>query len=80
MLTVHNEGRPIPPDLLPHVFEPFRSGRHGPALDDRSMGLGLFIVRQIVLAHGGAVAVRSDDEHGTTFTVRLPAVATSSAR
>jgi PAS domain S-box-containing protein len=73
VLTVHNEGRPIPSDLLPHVFEPYRSGSHRPALDERSMGLGLFIVRQIVRAHRGDVAVRSDGEHGTTFTVRLPA-------
>jgi PAS domain S-box-containing protein len=72
VLTVHNEGRPIPPDLLPHVFEPFRSGRHRAALDERSMGLGLFIVREIARAHGGDVSVRSDPEHGTTFTVRLP--------
>jgi signal transduction histidine kinase len=37
------------------------------------MGLGLFIVRQIVAAHGGEVSVASDREHGTTFTVKLPA-------
>ncbi len=79
VLTVHNEGRPIPPDLLPHVFEPFRSGQHRPALDERSMGLGLFIVREIARAHGGEVSARSDAEHGTTFTVRLPARSASAA-
>ncbi len=80
VLTVHNEGRPIPSDLLPHVFEPFRSGQPRPGLDERSMGLGLFIVRQIVWAHGGDVAVRSDGEHGTTFTVRLPAASAPPTR
>lgn len=73
LLTVHNEGRPIPPDLVPHVFEPFRSGQHRTAFEERSMGLGLFIVREIARAHGGDVSVRSAAEHGTTFTVRLPA-------
>ncbi len=79
VLTVHNEGRPIPPELLPHVFEPFRSGAHGPS-DQRSMGLGLFIVREIVHAHGGEVSVRSDAGDGTTFTVRLPGRAPAAVR
>jgi signal transduction histidine kinase len=70
--TVHNDGPPIPDELLPHVFEPFRSGRSRSEAGD-SMGLGLFIVRQIVAAHGGEVSVTSDREHGTTFTVKLPA-------
>lgn len=79
VLTVHNEGRPIPPELLPHVFEPFRSGSHGPS-DQRSMGLGLFIVREIVRAHGGEVSVRSEAGDGTTFTVRLPSRAPALVR
>ncbi len=72
VLAVHNEGPPIPAELLPHVFEPFRSGA-GTASDRGSMGLGLFIVREIVRAHGGQVSARSDAEHGTTMTVTLPA-------
>ncbi len=79
VLTVHNEGRPISPELLPHVFEPFRSGAHGPS-DERSMGLGLFIVREIVRAHGGEVSVRSDAAQGTTFIVRLPTRSPASVR
>ena len=72
VLTVHNEGAPIPDDLLPHVFEPYRSGQGSPDTTS-SMGLGLFIVREIVRAHGGEVSVESDAARGTTFTVRLPA-------
>jgi sigma-B regulation protein RsbU (phosphoserine phosphatase) len=72
VMTVHNEGTPIPADFLSHVFEPFRSGGQ-----DRSaaggMGLGLFIVREIVRAHGGEVRATSDAKTGTTFSVRLPA-------
>lgn len=73
VLSVHNEGAPIAAGLLPHVFEPFRSGERQAARDDRSMGLGLFIVREIVRAHGGEASVQSDAAHGTTFTVRIPA-------
>ena len=70
-LEVHNEGPPIPEALLPVIFEPFRgtaAGRGRP----RSLGLGLYIVQEIVRAHGGAVEVRSSAEDGTTFRVRLP--------
>jgi len=73
VVTVHNEGRPIDPALLPHVFEPFRAGERDASSEKGSMGLGLFIVREIVRAHGGAVSATSDAERGTTFAVRLPA-------
>jgi len=71
-LTVHNEGPPIPPAVLPHIFEPFSQGRQGASTQPGSMGLGLYIVREIVTAHGGSIAVRSTEAEGTTFTVRLP--------
>ncbi|WP_375761686.1 ATP-binding protein [Corallococcus exercitus] len=73
VLEVHNTGAPIPPDLLPRLFEPLeRGGSHQENRADRSIGLGLFIVRQVVRAHGGHVGVTSTAEAGTTFTVRLP--------
>jgi PAS domain S-box-containing protein len=70
-LEVHNEGRPIPADVLPTLFQPFKRGerRHDP---ERSIGLGLFIVREIVMAHGGSVDVSSSLAEGTTFRVDLP--------
>ncbi|MFL5264482.1 MAG: ATP-binding protein [Anaeromyxobacteraceae bacterium] len=68
---VENQGPPIPRELLAVIFEPFcrgsREASHAPGL-----GLGLFIARQIVTAHGGALAVESTAERGTRFTVRLP--------
>jgi phosphoserine phosphatase RsbU/P len=73
VITVHNHGKPIPPDLLPHVFEPYRLGEQPAASDAGSMGLGLFIVREIVHAHGGEVSAASDEENGTTLTAKLPA-------
>ena len=68
VLETHNRGTPIPREVLTHVFEPGRRGT------DRSggLGLGLFIVQQIVLAHGGSIEVRSSESDGTTFTVALP--------
>ncbi len=72
VLSVHNQGPPIAPDLLPHVFEPFRSGAGHGGNPGGSMGLGLFIVREIVRAHGGGIVAESTAGEGTTFTVRLP--------
>jgi PAS domain S-box-containing protein len=71
-LRVRNQGPPIPPELLPEVFEPFTIGPLGPEGRRRNIGLGLFIVRHLVTAHGGAVSVHSTAEEGTTFTVNLP--------
>lgn len=71
-LEVHNPGAPIPPDQLPHIFDPFRQATTSRRHPAPGLGLGLFIVQQIVHAHGGAVTVRSTAADGTTFTVRLP--------
>jgi phosphoserine phosphatase RsbU/P len=69
-LTVGNRGTPIPEILLPHLFEPFRSG--GGRRGAHNVGLGLYIVDQIVRAHGGSVGVTSTIEDGTRFIVHLP--------
>jgi len=69
-LTVHNGGPPIPPEVLPFVFEPLARGRAEG--ESHSIGLGLFIARAIVSAHGGQIQVRSSTETGTTFTITLP--------
>jgi signal transduction histidine kinase len=71
VLEVHNLGTPIPPEVLPHLFEPFRRGSGAPA-GRQGLGLGLYIVQEIAHAHGGTVAVRSSEPEGTRFTVRLP--------
>ena len=71
-LSVHNHGAPIPSELLPSLFEPFQRGLRPGALDG-SIGLGLYIVRQVAVGHGGEVRVRSTAEEGTTFTLELPA-------
>ena len=70
LLEVHNQGTPIPPELQPHLFEAFR---RGPDAGGNGLGLGLYIVKQIVDAHGGSIAVRSSQAEGTTFSVLWPA-------
>ena len=70
-LAVHNEGPPIAEEFVPHLFEPFRRGKVRGG-GTQGFGLGLFIVREIVRAHGGTVGVQSSAADGTTFTVRLP--------
>jgi PAS domain S-box-containing protein len=71
LLSVHNEGEPIDSELQAKLFQPFRRGTTGKAAT-RSVGLGLYIVRQVAQAHGGEVTVHSTRDEGTTFTVRLP--------
>lgn len=71
--SVHNLGKPIPPEDRERIFEPRRRGvgaKDGAAL--HGMGLGLYICREIVRSHGGALGVRSSEGEGTTFFGRLP--------
>jgi signal transduction histidine kinase len=73
LLEVHNPGPPIPAQRLATLFEPFQAA--SPSRSPRrrgGLGLGLYIVREIVQAHGGGVTVRSAEGEGTTFTVLLP--------
>ncbi|WP_236721941.1 sensor histidine kinase [Pseudomonas frederiksbergensis] len=71
IIAVHNSGTPIPSELLDDLFEPMIRGSHNNA-QLRSVGLGLFIVREIVRAHHGDVGVTSSIEGGTTFTATFP--------
>lgn len=70
-LEVSNEGEAIPPGMLVNVFEPMVRGATG-SNTIRSVGLGLFIVKEIAKAHGGEMAVTSSAEQGTIFTLRFP--------
>jgi len=69
-VSVHNYGPPIPSELMARIFEPMERGDKVSAAGS-SLGLGLFIVREIAKAHTGQVAV-SSDERGTTFSVVFP--------
>ncbi len=72
VLEVHNQGTPIPPETGAVLFEPMRRGTGPLNKGTDGLGLGLFIVKQIVLAHEGSVDFRSSQAEGTTFTVTLP--------
>jgi len=75
-VRVTNFGRPIPEIALQTIFEPLvrapspEADRHEHS--KTSLGLGLFIVREIVAGHGGLVTVQSSVDAGTVFTIRLP--------
>jgi PAS domain S-box-containing protein len=70
-LSVEDQGVGIPPDALPHLFDRFYrvSGTSGQI---QGLGLGLYISRRIVDAHGGRIEVASEAGRGSTFTVKLP--------
>jgi two-component system sensor histidine kinase/response regulator len=69
-LSVANGGS-IPADVLPHLFDPFRGGQRGEGRNE-GLGLGLYIVQQLVHAHGGTIDVDSGNGSRTVFRVTLP--------
>jgi signal transduction histidine kinase len=69
VLTVNSHGNVIAADRLRHLFDPLRVETRKTR---KGLGLGLYIVRQIALAHGARCEVASDESAGTTFTVHWP--------
>jgi signal transduction histidine kinase len=80
VIRVSNQGNPIPPQELHHIFDPMTRASTVKDVDDPafrgSIGLGLYIARAIVMAHKGTIDVTSTAAEGTCFTVRLPREAT----
>jgi signal transduction histidine kinase len=74
-IAVQDYGPGIPQADLPNIFSRFYQVAHAEARAQRGLGLGLFIVHELVTAHGGTVAVASAEGQGTTFTIRLPRAA-----
>jgi two-component system, sensor histidine kinase and response regulator len=70
VLTVQNGGT-ISPELVARLFDPFRGSQRAPGRGD-GLGLGLYIVSQIVQAHGGTVEVNTGKDHLTAFRVCVP--------
>jgi len=75
--TVQNEANPIPPAKLRTLFDPVKRFAIRPAAErtaarTQNLGLGLYVVKEIITAHEGTISVRSDEADGVTFTVRLP--------
>ncbi|QJP93590.1 sensor histidine kinase [Pseudomonas fluorescens] len=72
-LSVHNYGEPIPDEAIGTIFDPLvRSADEELGQPSTSLGLGLFIVKEVVTAHGGTIEVSSSETDGTLFSVMLP--------
>ena len=73
VIEVTNQGNTIPAASLQSIFRPLiQLPAEGDERPSTSLGLGLFIAREIAVAHGGTIVVSSSETQGTTFTVRLP--------
>jgi len=73
VIRIHDQGRGIPPALLPRVFDLFQQGERPADRPDSGLGIGLTLVHRLVELHGGSVAVESPAlGKGTTLTIRLP--------
>lgn len=67
-IAISDTGYGIPPEVIPHIFEPFFSTKD----KAEGVGLGLAVAYGIIQRHGGDIEVESQVDHGTTFTVTLP--------
>jgi len=67
-ITLRDNGQGIPADVLPRIFDPFFTTKEV----GQGVGLGLFIVFEIIEEHGGCIAVDSEPGRGTSFRIRLP--------
>ncbi|MBH0202996.1 MAG: hypothetical protein HP496_12070 [Nitrospira sp.] len=74
-VAVEDTGHGIEPENIPHLFERFYRTDWARAKDSAGTGLGLPIVKEIMEAHDGSISVTSDVNKGSTFTLRLPALA-----
>lgn len=71
LFKIKDSGRGIPSELLPHLFGRFKRGRET-AEKIEGTGLGLYIAKQIVVAHQGEIEVESKPGEGSVFTVKIP--------
>jgi signal transduction histidine kinase len=72
LLTVHDHGVGIPAEALPHLFERFFRVASPETSSVSGVGVGLYVVREIVRLHGGEVHVESSVGAGSSFTIDLP--------
>jgi signal transduction histidine kinase len=67
-ILVQDDGPGIPAEILPQVFDPFFTTRE----PGKGMGLGMYIIQEIILEHGGCIALSSPPGRGTHVIIRLP--------
>jgi signal transduction histidine kinase len=75
-IAVTDQGTGIAPELIKHIFEPYHTGGTGDGVQEKRAGLGLYIVKCIIKAHGGTIDVQSQPAKGTTMTARFPILKT----
>jgi two-component system, OmpR family, sensor kinase len=76
-IEVSDQGTGFPADFLPHAFERFRRADDARSRDDGGTGLGLALVRQVAIAHGGDAVASNRDGGGASVRIELPCVANS---
>ncbi len=72
VLSVTDSGIGVPASALPNLFGRFYRAENAEKMHVGGMGIGLYVVKEIVTLHGGTVEVKSEEGKGSTFTVRLP--------
>jgi len=72
LLTVHNDGDPIPPDEQEAIFQMYRRAKAAKLTRQAGWGIGLPYVRAVAESHGGSMALDSTAERGTTFAIDVP--------
>lgn len=77
IIEVHDTGIGMPPDVQAHIFEKFYRSAEARAVEAQGLGIGLFLTRELVRAHGGEISVTSTVGVGSSFQVRLPLLAAS---
>lgn len=70
-VAIEDNGIGIPPDVVDQIYDPYFTTKHKSDMHSGT-GLGLFIAHQNIRDHGGTIEVRSEVDHGTTFTINLP--------
>jgi signal transduction histidine kinase len=73
-IDVTDQGIGIPAADIPHLFERFYRASNMDERQISGMGIGLYIVQELVALHGGTVAVESVEQQGSTFTICLPII------
>ena len=71
-VAIRDQGIGIPSYDLPHLFERFYRASNVSVDNISGVGIGLYVVQEIVALHGGTVTVESEEGHGSTFTICLP--------
>ena len=72
LVIVHDHGPGIPTEEHPRIFEPFYRMDPSRTRNTGGYGLGLSLVKKIMIAHGGEVLLESESDHGSTFTLKFP--------